>query len=371
MAGNVWRAPLLFVRTVVFRDWQFLAATLLSCSVAAIVATFQYSVYTSFRFTGAIVPHVVAADFWIKGNTVECFDFPTPIGEDYRETLARYFPDARYRRVAFGFLPWRSPTGRLGNVAIVGIDGAGVSDTGFKADVSDLGRLDISARAQPLVEGSIANTTLNFEGAVDTLPTFLGAPYVLVSFETGRHLLGADPSTVAYLVGNFAGNPPPNFDALSQEAGSRFSDISMVSGKSFEDSSSWYWHKKTGAGTAIFLGAALASLLTIILQTNGILRFVQRYNPDLLSLLGHGAGEASILKIIGGVATCIVVVTLAIALAIAPLTIWACKSLLPWVIFKPSDILAPVVVSLMSMTVSIVAARRALAAFGPEAVFRT
>ncbi|MEY2927487.1 MAG: hypothetical protein RL367_1964 [Pseudomonadota bacterium] len=356
---------------MITRDWAFLATTLVSCAVAAVVATFQYAVYTSFLITGAIVPHGIAADFWIKGDTVECFDFPTAIGEDYRETLARYVPGAHYRRVAFGFVPWRSPTGRLGNVAIVGVDDAQVTDTGFMVDHSDLNRLDIGAAASSAIVGTIAYVTLHYEGAVDTLPMFLGAPYVLVSFETARHLLGADPSSVAYLAGNYTGHPPGDFDAIARDARARFPDIAMVTGPAFEASSSWYWHKKTGAGTAIFLGATLASLLTIILQTNGILRFVQRYNPDLLSLLGHGAAEGVILKIIGGVALCILVVTLVIALLVAPLAIWACKSVLPWVIFKPSDILAPLMVSLMSMTVAIVAARRALTAFGPEAVFRS
>ena len=75
----------------------------------------------------------------------EGFDFPNNFDEDYAAMLARDVPGARFRRVLFAFAPWRSPTGRRGNVVLVGIDGSDLSETGFAADRSDLARLDIAA----------------------------------------------------------------------------------------------------------------------------------------------------------------------------------------------------------------------------------
>lgn len=54
--SQVTSAPRLFIRMVLARDAGFLAVTLLSCVVAAVVATFQYSVYTLFVRASAVAP---------------------------------------------------------------------------------------------------------------------------------------------------------------------------------------------------------------------------------------------------------------------------------------------------------------------------
>ena len=243
------------------RDWRFLSVTIISCAVAAVVASFRYSVFTSFLRAGAVIPRTVAADFWIVGSTVECFDFPDPFSEDYAAALARFTPDARYRRVVFGFAPWRSPIGRRGNVAIVGIDDSGLPDTGFAVDRSDLSRLDLPAQTGAYSEVTIAGTTLHMAKVVDNLPTFLGAPYVLVPFEQGRRMLQMDPNSTSFVIGNYGSAAPRDFAALRSKAETLFPDVSLLCGAEFEQSSSLYWQRKTGAGAAILLAAVLAGKL--------------------------------------------------------------------------------------------------------------
>lgn len=208
------RSPaVLFLRAVIARDWRFLAVTIVSCGVAATVASFQYAVFTSFLRAGAVIPRAVNADFWIMARSVECFDFPTTFDEDYAATLTRYVPGARFRRVIFGFAPWRSPTGRRGNVALVGVDGSDLPDFGFLADRSDLARLDIGSRRT--AAASIGDITLHLAGTADNLPTFLGAPYVVVPFETARRILRADAGSTSFVIGNFAPGFPPDLDRKS------------------------------------------------------------------------------------------------------------------------------------------------------------
>lgn len=369
--ASVASAHWLFVRIVVSRDWRFLTVTLVACAVAATVASFQYSVFTSFLRAGAVIPRAVGADFWIVARSVECFDFPNPISEDYARALARYVPHAQFRRVVFGFAPWRSPTGKRGNVAIVGVDASGLSDGEFAADQSDLKRLDIDPSVSAVVEGSIADTTLQFSHSVSNLPTFLGAPYVLVSFDTGRRLLRMDPSSTSFLAGDFDGNDKPDVDELGYQASKSFPDVALVSGKAFERSSSRYWQTKTGAGAAILLAAVLAAVLMVILLSNGIGRFIQRYHQDLLSLLGHGASEREISMIVVMVALLIATVTLVAAMLFTPLAIALCRPLLPWVFFRLSDTILPILAIVAAIIAAILSSRRAVAAFGPEAVFRS
>jgi len=364
-------APRLFIRTILARDGGFLAVTLLSCAVAAIVATFQYSVYTSFVRASAVVPRVLGGDFWVTAASVECFDFPDPLNEDYIGALAQYVPGATFRRVVFGFATWRSPTGRRGNVAVVGVDGTGLPDTGFAADRSDLARLDLAAKGgERFTQASISNTTLFLARTVDTMPTFLGAPYILVPFERGRELLRMDPSSTSFLIGSLDGKRQ-DLTAARRAAALRFPEVTLLASGDFQASSSRYWQNKTGAGMAILLAAMLAGVLMAILLANGVLRFIQRYHNDLVSLLGHGADQRDISTIVAGIASLIAVVTMLSALIVTPFMILAFRPLLPWADFNLFDALVPLGAVIASLGVALIASRRSIAAFGPEAVFRS
>jgi hypothetical protein len=367
-------SPLLFVRAVMVRDWRFFAMTVVSCSVAATVATFQYAVYNSFRAASAVIPRVVEADFWVAAASVECFDFPTPFGEDYAGVLGRELPMVSTRRVVFGFVPWNSPSGRRGNVALVGIEGwqvagAPLSPLGFVANRSDLWRLDLSEGARR--DASIGGETLTLEGTVGSLATYVGAPYVIADFETARRILRMEPSSVAFLAGTFGTSAPNDFAAVTRSIAARHPDIALFSRADFARSSADYWQNKTGAGLAIGLAAILAALLMVILLANGVLRFVQRYYNDLISLLGHGAARGEIAAIVGAVAVAITLVSLVGALVLAPTLTLIFKPLLPWVGFALADLAAPLVAALAALVIALLSARRAILGFAPDAVFRT
>lgn len=365
----------LFVGSVLRRDWQFLAVTVLSCCVATTVATFQYAVFTSFRSASAVVPRIIEADYWVSAASVQSFDFPTPFAEDHAAALAATFPQGTTTRIAFGFTPWRSPTGQRGNVALVGIeglqvDGIAVSASGFVANRSDLARLDL-AHGGDAPEATIGNATLTMVGTVDTLSTYLGAPYVLTDFETAREILGMDPASTSFLAGHSGlGNDRAVADAIAG-LDQVNSEIRVRTRDDFSESSASYWMRKTGAGLAIGLAAFLASLLTIILLSNGVLRFIQRYFTDLVSLLGHGATQRDIATIVAGIAVAVALATLAGAIVITPLMVLAFQPLLPWVSFAAADLMAPLTSITLALGIAMLSARGTLASFAPDAVFRT
>lgn len=363
-------APL-FIRAVLLRDWQFLLVTVAFCTVAATVATFQFAVYNSFKLASAVVPHAIGADFWVKAESVDAFDFPTPFPEDYGSSLARYLPEARMRRIVVGFAPWRSPTGRRGNVAVVGIEGLGISPTGFVANSSDLARLDIPASTPSHVEATIGDVTLSLERTVDSLPTYLGAPYVLADIETARALLGMDPTLVSFLAGQLDGPIPSDFAERAAQAQDRFPEVVIVSAQDFSESSINYWQNKTGAGLAIGLASVLALLLMILLMANGVLRFIQRYHSDLISLLGHGADRRDISMIVVGITIAIGAATLIGSAIVTPVLVWLFNGLLPWARFAVADLIAPIGGVLIAFLVSTLGTRKAIAGFSPDAVFRS
>ena len=374
-AGPNLAAPLALVRAAVLRDWRSLQVTLVACAVAAVVTAFQYQVYTSFVRAGSVGPRFVGGSVWVSAGSIECFDFPGVIGEDYAGQLARYFPSSNVRRVAFGFAGWTSPSGRRGNVAVIGIDdalgpdGAPLADNAFLADRSDLSRLDLVRGTGQLA--TLGAETMQLAGTTDRLPTFLGAPYVVTGFERARSLLRMDPGSAAFLVFDTPGLDRAALAGALNAAQARYPELTLRSEAAFAQSSSRYWQLKTGAGAAILLAAVLASLLMMILLANGVLRFLQRYAQDLLSMLGHGAGQREVWLVAAGIALVVAVLTFAAMLALTPLMILAAQPLLPWVSFVAADILPPAIAMLLALVAAIASAGSAVRQYGPEAVFRT
>lgn len=368
-------AALAFLTAVIRRDWRSLMITLTTCSVAAVVTAFQYQVYTSFVRAGQVGPRYVGGAVWVTASSIECFDFPGVIGEDYSGQLARFLPQGTTRRVAFGFASWTSPTGRRGNVAIIGIDGAAADDTGsvpdggFVADVSDLARLDLSGK--PGEVATLGNETMVLSGTTHRLASFLGAPYVVTTFEQARSILRMDPSTTNFIVTGGPEPDRPQIPGVLAEARAQFPELAILSSADFAASSSNYWQRKTGAGSAILLAAVLASLLMMILLANGVSRFLQRYSQDLLSMLGHGAGQRDIWLVTGGIAIVVAAVTLLATMLLTPLMIAVARPLFPWVEFVAADALVPSAAVVIALAIAIGGAGKAVRQFGPEAVFRT
>lgn len=358
-----------FARRVLTRDWRSLMVTLIACAIAAIIATFQYSVYASFLAAGSAAPRAIGPQIWVSAAGVECFDFPNAIGEDYSAAIQGMYPGARVRRVTFGFVPWRSPDGRRANVALVGVDDLDIPPSGFVTDRSDLSRLDLDrAAADHSVRASIGDQTLDFAGARDDLATFLGVPYVLVRFTTARQILRMDPTTVAYLAVDLPGEQTGSgLESFAQ----RFPELAVRTAAQFEGSSARYWERKTGAGLAVLLAATLAIVLMVFLLANGVMRLIQHYQRDFLSLVGHGASPGEIGLIVAFVAAAIIVASFAISAFIAPLLTILLHGLLPWVRFRPADLLVPAAGALLAFGTALIWARRSLAGYGPEAVFRS
>lgn len=212
---------------------------------------------------------------------------------------------------------------------------------------------------------------MTLAGTTSRLPTFLGAPYVVTDFEQARTILRMEPGSAAFLVFDKPGEDHAPLQTALDAAQARYPELTLRTAEAFAASSSVYWQRKTGAGSAILLAAVLAALLMVILLANGVSRFLQRYAQDLLSMLGHGAGVREVWLVAGGIAVVVAATTLLAMMIFTPLMIAAARPLLPWVFFVPGDALNPALAVLAALGVAIASAGSAVRQFGPEAVFRT
>ncbi|WP_313670573.1 hypothetical protein [Sandarakinorhabdus sp.] len=373
LSGARTASPALLVfLAIVRRDIGPLAFSLIACGIAATVATFQFSIFTSFVDASSAAPHYLAADAWISDRGVECFDFPSPLPEGYAGTLAALLPGARFDRVVMGFTTYVSPAGQRGNVAVIGTDASGLGPREFRADISEQGRLGLRLVGGPAgTEASIGGRTVQAVGSTDQLATYLGAPYAVLRYESAHEVLNMPAETASYLMVRFAGPPPADLPERLARIEARYPELTARTGAQFNADSARYWQGKTGAGAAILLAAVLASLLMALLLVNGIGRFVQRRHDDLVSMIGHGASPAQLAILLLLIGLLLVLASLTQALVAVPMLDLVTNDWLPWVRFKSGDALFAVVVAGAAYLAAVVSANQALGRFPPDAIFRS
>lgn len=341
--GWLERPDLLFVGSILRRDLRALAFTMLGSTIAAMVAVFQFAVFTSFLQAAAVIPRLVSADAWITAPGVPAFDFPYAIAEDYAGLLARCFPGASFERVAFGFAQWTSPIGTRGNVGVVGIHRSDLPSRTFVVDRSDKVRLDLTSHSG----AEIGGVSMSLHGLEDRVPTFLGVPYVIMSFRDAAKSLGLPADRVSFLAVR-----QPREGARSTLAGlncaeHHFPEVSVQSGGQFSLRSAVYWMLKTGAGAAVLLGSALATLLYVILLTNGVGRFLQRRHKDLITILGFGGDPSVVAFILLYIALILALGSMLLAALLLPAVDVLSEPLIPWVEIDGTDLSFALVVGVV------------------------
>jgi hypothetical protein len=358
----------LLLWAILLRDVRSLLGGIGAAGAAATVACFQFAVFTSFLAAAAAAPRWLQADVWVSDRGVESFDFPMPISDGYAGAILAELPGGTVRRVLFGFTGWVSPAGRRGNVALIGVEAAGLAPRRFLVDQSDMARLDIAPSAS---ESSIGAITMLPERATQGLATFLGAPYIVADLDDARAALGAPIDQVAFLAVNFPGGPPADLDRRLRRLKARYPELDFRTDAAFQAESSRYWQAKTGAGAAILLAAVLASLLMILLMLSSIGRFVQRRSQDLVSLIGHGASDRQLAMLVAAVAAVLTAGAGLVAMVVVPIARAVAAPLLPWVMLKPVDVAFATTLASISFALAVLASTRALKRFPPHVIFRS
>ena len=90
--------------------------------MAALIATYQFSVLASFLSAANVAARYVDGQVWVMARGVPAFDFAYAIERDYRGSLQRFFPGATSREVVSGFGLWNAPSGAKSTLAVVGVE---------------------------------------------------------------------------------------------------------------------------------------------------------------------------------------------------------------------------------------------------------
>ncbi|MEM7218571.1 MAG: hypothetical protein AAF515_09415 [Pseudomonadota bacterium] len=361
-----WAVPVnRYLLAIIRRDWRAQLFATCGCATAALIACFQFCVFSSFIAVAYVVPQRLDADVWVMASGVSAFDFPHPIAEDYGAGLARFFPGATLRRIQVGFTTFGTATGRKSSMVAVGYDGFGAGRRSFVADRTDLDNLEASAGIPEL--GSV-----DFRRLIpDTgLAGFLGAPYLLMSLKDANAVLRQRVDRVSFLVFDLPGDSAVPADVLAAARGA-YPELTIRTNAQFYRSTALYWLISTGAGAAVLLAAILASALMLLFLVSGITRFAQRYREDFLTMLGLGMRAGDLRAIVARAAVTIVVIAILAALCGLPLMAAIAYPMLPWVSPSLIDVAFALTLGGLSIAIALRFASREMARFDLAAVFRS
>ena len=362
----------LYLRAIVMRDTRTLLATVAGCAVAALIATYQFSVLASFLSAANVAARYVDGQVWVMAHGVPAFDFAYAIERDYRGSLQRFFPGATSREVVSGFGLWNAPSGAKSTLAVVGVEDYPLHRRSFVFDRSDASQLEIDpgvSIAQAPVLPEIGLTRFVEAYPTDELATFLGSPYVVMHLSDARRALQLDAQYVTFLVID-----TPNSDRLSQQidvAQAHFPELSILHRDDFYQRSAIYWLVKTGAGAAIALSSILAALIMLLFLVSGISRFAQRYHEDFLTLIGLGYDTRYIGTVLAVVALSFALLAMVVASASLPAVIVMTEAIVPWVEYQAVSILFGVILALLAAFTAYRGARNQVRSLNLEEVFRS
>lgn len=319
----------LLLSAVIRRDGKPLIFTVAGCAIAALIAIYQFTVLSSFLLAANAAPRYIDADVWVMARGVPAFDFPFPISADYRASLLRHFPGASARRVVSGFGLWNAPSGNKGTLAVVGVDNLRLPRRSFVYDRSDTASLEEPERPNPVLR-EIGGLRFDRAEPVDSLATFLGSPYVIMTMPDARQALRITNDQVTFIALNFTQDLPDVAESVAT-AQAAFPELSILTTKDFFQQSAMYWLLKTGGGAAIALSALLAALIMLLFLVAGISRFAQRYHGDFMTLIGLGYDQALIGALLSRVAILLALTAIGIASLVMPLAVILTEALVPWV----------------------------------------
>jgi putative ABC transport system permease protein len=319
-------------------------------------------------------------DLWVVGRGVSCFEFPAPMERRFVEMARSVSGVSSTKRICAGQVQCRKPDGNAQSVILVGADsdvgksfpapylngaGGALEPDALVVDNSNLALLNV--RSFPM-DVELNRHRARIVGQTSGFSTFLGTPYIFASYsDAARYLnLGAEETT--FILVRLA--PGHRIDEVKKELQSRLPNVDVWTRQEFARKSQVYWISQTGAGGAIFMGAALGFLIGLAIVSQAIYANTMENIEEYSTLKALGASRGFVLRLVFTQAmiygACGYVIGL---IATVPLTQMA-RTAVPWVhtpLWLPV-LMFPATLAMCAIA-SLLSVKKALSA-DPAKVFR-
>jgi putative ABC transport system permease protein len=291
------------------QDRLRLFASLLGIVFSTVLVMVQRGLYVGFGGMITTVIDHATADFWIVSKGARYFEDLSLLSSRMQQRLESNNGVSEVIPVVAGFSAWMLPDETMSSIFVVGSDvsaGALVPWNIVSGDVqsvtepntvaidrSYMERLNVSKigdrvriRALPATVGAMT------EG----IRSFTTAPYVFSTVDDARSYTGLPRGFTSFFLIRL--KPGMDKDKVRQEILSNESGIQVLTPKDFHNLSRSFWLFRTGAGTALVIGALLAVIVGTVIVAQTLYSSTKEHFFEFATLRAMGASNGYVYRVI-------------------------------------------------------------------------
>lgn len=282
--------------------------TVIGITFAVFLMVFQGSLISGFMRAAERPIQASDAQLWVTGRGVQCFEYPTPIPDRYRDLAFSCASVESVQRVVGSFTRWKGPSGMAQYVYLVGAEaGMGgdfpvpytnenrddVLPESVLVDTSNAAALEVTA---PPVDLEVNYGRARAVGIIHEFGTFLGTPYAFTGYQDAVRYIGIRPEETYMLAVHL--RPDSNVKTAKQVLAARFSDADVWTRDEFAHSSAMFWIIKTGAGGALLTAALLGFVVGLVVVSQNIYATTMENLEEYATLKAMGASRGYIRRVV-------------------------------------------------------------------------
>jgi len=330
-----------------FHDRLSLIVTLTGIVFSVVLVAVQFGLYIGSETTIAAMLDNSKGDLWIVPLSTKSFDDPSfLIGREKYAAMST--PGiASAEDLVVGFAGWKKPKGGTTAVLLIGSDykngslkpwnirqgsiadlveplTVAVDDTYF----TDLGIEKLGDRAE------VNDIRVRVSAVTHGIRSFTTLPYVFVSLQRARQLLGATSSQATYTLVRLS--PGTNIESVRADLAARLTDREILLQQEFRKRSVDYWLFQTGAGSALIAGAVLGLIVGVVIVAQTLYSSTKDHLNEFATLRALGASAGYIHKVILIQAIVSAFIGYGIGIVLSMLVIWATRDTTLLIIMTPN-----------------------------------
>ena len=292
-----------------FQDRLRFVASLVGIVLSVVLVMVQMGLYFGFgRLVTTMIDHT-STDLWIVSSGAKCFEDLSLLNSGMRDDLLATEGVAEVIPVVVGFSAWRTPTGAMTPVLIVGSDftTGGLSPwnvvDGTVQSLATPGTVAIDRSYYDRLGESPIGATRQIRGqpvtvsaVTDGIRSFTTTPYVFANLADARSYIGLPNVFTSYFLVRL--KTKEHIDRVRGNILGNISNVQALTSDQFREQSKSFWLSGTGAGAALFAGALLSVIVGTAIVAQTLYSSTKEHLYEFATLRAIGASNSYIYRVI-------------------------------------------------------------------------
>lgn len=292
-----------------FHDRLRFIATLVGIVFSVVLVMVQMGLFLGFGHMVTTMIDHANADLWVVPKGAKSFEDPSLLDVKLRDKIVSVDGVASVAPLLIGFSDWRTETGEVTPVIIVGADMKAEALPPWNVVEGDVRALsqwgavavDRSYFDRLGIKG--LNATAEIRGhkvkvvaLTDGIRSFTTTPYVFADQKDARFYTGTLPSRASELIVRL--KPDADRAKAMQAIRDRVGDAEVLTTDEFRKRSRSFWLFGTGAGAALFAGALLGVIVGTVVVAQTLYSSTKDHLSEFATLRAMGSSNNYIYGVI-------------------------------------------------------------------------